>query len=102
MNKLGLMHPAGIAAYEKRRDQKSEIYSYENKPERLTTEYEILFKSHSKAWSFFLLQPLSYQKTAIFWLMSAKQEKTRKKRLTELIADSEAGLKVKPLRRIDI
>jgi len=102
MNKLGLMHPAGIAAFEKRRDQTSEIYSYENKPERLTAEYEIRFKSHSKAWDFFQLQPPSYQKTAIFWLMSAKQELTRQKRLSELIADSEAGLKIKPLRRINI
>ena len=102
MNKLGLMQPAGIAAYEKRRDQTSEIYSYENKPERLTTEFEILFKSNSKAWNFFQLQPPSYQKTAIFWLMSAKQELTRQKRLSELIADSEAGLKIKPLRRINI
>lgn len=98
MNKLGLMHPAGIAVYEKRHDQTSEIYSYENKPERLTNEYEILFKSHSKAWDFFQLQPPSYQRTVMFWVMSAKQEQTRQKRLAELIADSEAGLKIKLIR----
>lgn len=98
MTKLGLMHPAGIAAHEKRRDQTSEIYSYENKPERLTGEYEILFKSNSKAWNFFQTQPPSYQRTAFFWVLSAKQEQTRQKRLAELIADSEAGLKIKPLR----
>ena len=98
LNKLGLMHPAGLAAFEKRIEHKSEIYSYENKPERLSDDYEIMFKSHAKAWEFFKLQPPSYQRTAFFWVMSAKQELTRQKRLNELIADSEAGLKIKPLR----
>lgn len=96
--KSGLMHPSGLAAFEKRKDQKPEIYSYENKPEKLNSEYETIFKSKPIAWEFFLLQPPSYQKTAFFWVMSAKQEATRKKRLNELIADSEAGLKIKPLR----
>ena len=98
MNKLGLMLPAGLAAYEKRNELKSAIYSYENRPEKLTNEYELLFKSHSKAWEFFQSQPPSYQRTAIYWMMSAKQELTRQKRLNEMIADSENGLKVKPLR----
>ena len=98
MIKLGLVHPAGLAAFEKRNDLKSGIYSYENKPERLTSEHELLFKSYEKAWAFFQLQPSSYQRTAIYWILSAKQEPTRQKRLAELIADSEAGLKIKLLR----
>ena len=98
MNKLGLMLPAGLAAFGKRNEQKYAIYSYENRPEKLTTEYESVFKSHPKAWAFFQSQPPSYQRTAIYWMISAKQEPTRQKRLNELIADSENGLKVKPLR----
>lgn len=98
MNKLGLMHPAGLAAFKKRNEQTSSIYSYENRPEKLSPEYELLFKNHPKAWEFFKLQPSSYQRIAIYWLMSAKQEATREKRLTELIADSETGLNIKPLR----
>jgi uncharacterized protein YdeI (YjbR/CyaY-like superfamily) len=98
MNKLGLMHPAGLAAFEKRNERKSEVYSYENKPERLSDEYENMLQSNPKAWEFFQSQPPSYQKTATFWVMSAKQEPTRQKRLAELIADSDAGLKIKPLR----
>ena len=92
------MHPAGLAAFEKRNEQKSAIYSYENRPEKLTNEYELLFKSQPKAWEFFQSQPKSYQRTAIYWMMSAKQELTRQKRLNELITDSENGLKIKPLR----
>lgn len=98
MAKLGLMHPSGIAAFEKRKTLKSEIYSYENKPEKFDSEYENLFKTNSRAWDFFQLQSPSYQRIAMFWVMSAKQETTREKRLHELIADSEAGLKIKPLR----
>jgi len=98
MNILGLMHPSGIAAFEKRSERKLGIYSYENKPERLTSEYELLLKSNTQAWEFFQLQPPSYQRTVIYWVMNAKQEPTRQKRLNELIADSEAGLKIKPLR----
>ena len=98
MNKLGLMFPAGLAAFEKRKEQKSAIYSYENKPEKLTSEYELAFKAHPKAWANFQSQPPSYQRTAIYWVMSAKQEPTRQKRLNELISDSEDKLKIKPLR----
>ena len=92
------MHPSGLAAFEKRNEQKSAIYSYENRPEKLDSEYEVLLRSNIKAWAFFQSQPPSYQKTAIYWVMSAKQETTRLKRLNDLIADSEAGLKIKPLR----
>ena len=98
MNKLGLMHPEGLAAFERRNEQKSIIYSYENRPQTLRGEDEILLKSNPKACEFFQSQPPSYQKTAIYWVVSAKQEMTRQKRLSELIADSEKGLKIKPLR----
>lgn len=98
MNKLGLMLSAGLAAFEKRNEIKSAIYSYENRPDKLTSEYELVFKAHSAAWQFFQSLPPSYQRTSIYWIMSAKQEPTRQKRLNELIADSEAGLKIKSLR----
>jgi len=98
MNKLGLMHPAGLAAYEKRSELKSGVYSYENKPEKLSPELEDILKSHPKAWEFFQLQATTYQKTVYFWVMSAKQDATRQKRLYELIADCEEGMKIKLLR----
>jgi len=98
MIKLGIMLPAGLAAFDKRNELKSAIYSYENKPEKLDNDYEIRLKSNLKAWVFFQSQPPSYRRTAIYWVMSARQEPTRQKRLNKLIADSEAGLKIKPLR----
>ena len=98
MNKLGLMLPSVLATFEKRNEQKSAIYSYENRPEKLPSEYELAFKTHPEAWEFFQSQPKYYQRTAIYWVMSAKQELTRQKRLNELISDSENRLKIKLLR----
>ena len=45
------MFPSGLAAFEKRNEQKSAIYSYENRPEKLTNEYELVFKQFAFQWS---------------------------------------------------
>ncbi|MGN6530211.1 MAG: YdeI/OmpD-associated family protein [Ginsengibacter sp.] len=97
LSKHGLMHLAGIAAFEKRKEHKSAIYSYEKKPENLSDDFLKKFKSNQKAWKFFLSRAPSYQRTAIHWVMNAKQESTRLKRLNELINDSEAERKIKSL-----
>jgi len=97
LSKKGLMHPSGIAAFEKRKDSKSRIYSYEKPPEVLSDDFLKKFKSNEKAWQFFQSMPPSYRRTAVHWVMNAKQENTRLKRLNELINDSEAGRKIKIL-----
>ena len=98
LTKLGLMQPAGIAAYAKRSENKSAIYAYEKAPVELDKAFEKRFKANKKAWNFFKSLPPSYQRTAIHWVMSAKQVATRLKRMQDLISDSEEGLKIKPLR----
>jgi uncharacterized protein YdeI (YjbR/CyaY-like superfamily) len=98
LSKAGKMYPAGLAAFAKRSEQKSAIYSYEKAPVKLDTKFEKGFKANKKAWKFFHSLPPSYQRTAINWVMSAKQEATRLKRMQALIDDSEQGLKIKPLR----
>lgn len=98
--KQGLMQPAGFAIYNKRKDKNSGIYSFEQKVIiALSKEYEKKFKLNKKAWAFFQAQVPSYKKTAIHWVMSAKQEVTQLKRLNELIKDSAVSLKIKQLRR---
>jgi uncharacterized protein YdeI (YjbR/CyaY-like superfamily) len=97
LTKQGLMNPAGIAAFSKRKDIRSGIYGYEQKVLSLTPEFEKKFHANKKAREFFRSLPPSYQSTAIRWIMSAKQEITRIKRLQELIADSEAGRRIKAL-----
>ena len=73
----GLMHPAGVAAFNKRTEIKSKIYSYEKEPVKLSPEFEKKFKRNKKAWVFFQGQGAYYQKRATNWVMSAKQETTK-------------------------
>lgn len=90
LTKQGLMHPAGLAIFEKRKEIKSKIYSYENAELIFPSEFENQFKANKNAWTYFQSLASSYRITSIKWVMSAKQEVTRIKRLTELIADCEA------------
>jgi uncharacterized protein YdeI (YjbR/CyaY-like superfamily) len=98
--KLGLMHPAGVKAFEARKGDKTGIYAYEQRRKaKLSPAYEKQFRANKKAWAFFQSQPPWYQRTASYRVISAKQEATRQKRLKQLIKDSEAGVPIKELRR---
>ncbi|MEO5857413.1 MAG: YdeI/OmpD-associated family protein [Pyrinomonadaceae bacterium] len=90
----GLMTPSGIAAYEKRLEHKSRIYSYESDPAKLAAEYEEEFKKNKSAWKFFTSQAPSYQRVMVHWIMRAKKEGTRLSRLQKTIAASDAGKRV--------
>jgi uncharacterized protein YdeI (YjbR/CyaY-like superfamily) len=92
--KNGLMFPAGIESYNKRTDDKSRVYSYENVPGKLSDDLILKLRENEKAWTFFSNQSPSHQKTIIYWIMSAKQEATKMLRLEKLIAASEAGKKL--------
>lgn len=87
----GLMQPAGLAAFEARRENKSGIYSYEQRSADLPEPYLSQLKKHKAAWKFFEAQPPGYRKQINWWITSAKQEETRLKRLEKLIAESAAG-----------
>jgi uncharacterized protein YdeI (YjbR/CyaY-like superfamily) len=91
MIRLGKMTPAGLAAFEKRAEARSGIYSYENRPEKFDSGLEARFQEDQQAWNFFSSKPASYQKTVVYWVMSAKQESTRISRLNKLIEASIAG-----------
>jgi len=97
LTKLGLMKPAGLAAFAFREEKRSRIYSYEEKADALRPEFEKKLKANKKAWAFFQAQAPWYRKVASAWIMRAIREETKLKRLGDLITDSEAGRKVKPL-----
>jgi len=97
--RLGLMQPAGKKAFEGRDVKRSKLYSFEQKSATLETAYEKQFRTNPNAWQFFQSQPPWYRKTATWWVVSAKQEATRQKRLAVLISDSKAGRRIAPLRR---
>lgn len=94
----GRMRPAGIRAFEGRRDDRSAIYSYEQRREaRLARGFEARFRRDRDAWAYFSARPPSYRAAAIHWVMSAKREETRERRLAILVEDSAAGRPIKPL-----
>jgi len=99
LTELGLMKPAGLDIFEKRDEKNANLYSFEQESMNLGEVYEKIFRENEKAWSFFQTQVPSYKKPAIWWVISAKQEVTRLSRLKTLIKDSEAGIKIAPLRR---
>jgi uncharacterized protein YdeI (YjbR/CyaY-like superfamily) len=94
-----LMKPSGIEAFQKRLEKKSAQCSYERKHVKLADEYELKFRANKKAWEFFQSLPPSVKKLSSGWVMSAKREETRLKRLDSLINASEEGQRIAPLRR---
>ena len=95
----GRVHPHGLQVYESRDPSRTNQYSFEQASHGFSPEYEAQFQQHPKAWAFFQAQPPSYRNPAIWWVMSAKQEATRLRRLATLIEDSTQGRRVPPLRR---
>jgi uncharacterized protein YdeI (YjbR/CyaY-like superfamily) len=96
---LDLMREPGLVAYDNRDRAKQQRYSFENEPAALAPAYDKLLRADKQAAAFFDSMPPSYRRPAIWWVMSAKQEATRQRRLAMLIADSAAGRKIKHLRR---
>lgn len=87
----GRLRPAGLAAYAVRKENRSGVYSYEQRSVELPPPYDRLLKRDRAAWDFFRAQPASYRKVAFWWIVSAKREETRLKRLETLAAHSARG-----------
>lgn len=98
LDKTGLAHPQGRAAFAAREKARSATYSYENRSRGLDKKLEAKFRKHPAAWKFFQSQAPWYRRAASHWVVSAKREETRTKRLQELIEHSTKGEKVPPLR----
>lgn len=91
LRELGLVQPPGVRAYQEGDWKKSGSYLYEQPTHVLDDAYEAQFRASQPAWEFFEAQPPSYRKSATGWVMSAKREETRLRRLSTLIEDSENG-----------
>lgn len=85
---MGRMQPEGLKAFETRDPQKTNLYSSEQRVIEFNTAYESQFRANEAAWTFFQAQTASYRRTAMWWVMSAKKDETRQKRLSALIEGS--------------
>jgi uncharacterized protein YdeI (YjbR/CyaY-like superfamily) len=91
LTERGLMKPAGLEIFDKRKEERSGIYAFENQEADLDPMFEKKFKANKVAWSYFMSLAPSYRKLAKSWIMSAKQGSTRLKRLNVIIKDSFSG-----------
>ncbi len=96
LTKQKRMRPAGLRAFAARMETKSGIYSYEQR-KQATFEPSVVrqFRTNPGAWKFFQAQPPGYRKVVTWWVVSAKQESTRQKRLAKLIEESAAGRRLR-------
>jgi uncharacterized protein YdeI (YjbR/CyaY-like superfamily) len=95
----GRMQPAGLRAFEARTDDNSRIYSFEQEKVELPPEAVKRLKANAKAWEYWQSRPPGYRRIASWWVISAKREETRERRLATLIEDCAAGRLIKSQRR---
>jgi uncharacterized protein YdeI (YjbR/CyaY-like superfamily) len=100
LKERGLMTPAGLRAYERRKPERTGVYSSERRRAAvLPPEFERRLRANPAAAEWFEGRPPGYRKTAIHWVISAKKEETRMRRLQQLIDCSAEGRTVPPLTR---
>ncbi len=92
--KEGRMMDAGAAAFKARDPKLTAIYSFENRPRQLDAACQAKFESNEAAWKFFSEQPPGYRRLMTWWIMEAKRDETRARRLERLIRDSEKQVRV--------
>jgi uncharacterized protein YdeI (YjbR/CyaY-like superfamily) len=100
LEQRGLMRPAGRRAFEARTEERTGVYSYERlEAAAFSPQQEERFRANEKAWDWFQSRPRGYRRTATHWVVSAKREDTRERRLQTLIDCSAEQRKIPPLRR---
>lgn len=93
----GKMKPAGLHLFNIRSDAQG--YTSEDRNVPLAVEYEEQIRASPKAWEFFCNLAPSYKRESVWWVMSAKREETRLRRLGILVSSSEDGQKIPQLRK---
>ena len=97
LSKAGRMAAPGFAAFNTRDPARTGLYSFENRNPQFDAATAKRFRASKRAWAFFEAQPPGYRRTATHWVMSAKREETRARRLAQLIDDSARGRRVATL-----
>jgi uncharacterized protein YdeI (YjbR/CyaY-like superfamily) len=95
----GRMRPAGLAAFQARREDRTAVYTYERDGHVvLPPAYEQRLRADAEAAAFLDRQVPSYRRTVFAWVARAKQESTRERRLAQLIECSARGEAPPPYR----
>lgn len=97
----GRMRPPGLSTFQARDPERTGIYSFEKAPAKFSVAQTRLFKKDRGAWTWFAAQAPSYRRVATHWVVSAKQETTRARRLESLIVHCAAGKKLRQFTPMD-
>ncbi len=87
----GRMHDAGLREFTRADTTRASRYSFERDSAKLDPALEKVFKANTKAWAFFVAQPPGYRRIAAWYVVSAKKDETRARRLGTLIEVSARG-----------
>lgn len=99
LEEQGLMTDAGRRAHEAGRTDPRGMYAYANDEEiELDPVYAARLAASPGALAYFESETPSYRRTVKRWVMSAKKRETRDRRMAELVADCEAGRRIKAMR----
>jgi uncharacterized protein YdeI (YjbR/CyaY-like superfamily) len=101
LKKAGRMTPAGLAVYEAREAERSGVYSFEQDRRELTPAYVKAIRANKAAWACFQGQAPGNRRMMAHWIMSAKREETRIRRLGILIDSSARGRKIPQLEALE-
>lgn len=85
LTRTGRMHPSGTAAFKAKEDSRSGVYSFERETAELDPEMKRRFQRNKAAWTYFESAPPYYRRIAAWWIISARRNETREKRLAVLI-----------------
>ena len=98
LEQTGRMRAPGRAAFARRDEARSRVYAFENRPKVLAPAYARRMRANARAWTWFSAQPPWYRRTITFWVMSAKREETRERRLGVLISHCEREKALPPIK----
>ena len=98
LEQAGLVQPAGRAAYERRTEARSAVYSYEQPEQQLPAAWEQRLRDDPAAWAYWQARAPSYRRAAVHWVVSAKRADTRQRRMDQLALDCAAGRFIPPFR----
>jgi uncharacterized protein YdeI (YjbR/CyaY-like superfamily) len=90
----GRMHAAGLAAFERRDEGRGAGSGVGRETAAFDRAAERTFRANRPAWRFWQAQPPGYRRTATWWVVSAKREETRARRLATVIEHSARGERV--------
>ena len=98
LTKAARMTKPGLAAFAARTEARTGVYSFE-RPATLAPAYARILRANAAAWAYYQSQAPWYRRTTTHWIMSAKREDTRAKRLASLIGCSARGTTIPELTR---